>query len=461
MNRFSSFFVVGCIFMLTAATVDLDNMLEYENQPTPIYITKDNSGENEITNEGALLGRVLFYDKNLSVDRSVSCSSCHIQAFAFGDTAVVSTGVNGVTGRHSMRLVNAMFGNEVRFFWDERADDLEMQTTMPIRDHIEMGFSGENGDPDFSDLIIRLNNIDYYNDLFFAAYGDTVITEERIKFALSQFVRSIQSFDAKYDLGRSQVLNDSVPFPNFTVQENLGKSLFIEDAIFDPQGQRIGGGAGCGTCHIPPEFDIDINSLNNGVIGMATEIGLDLNNTRSPTMRDLVNANGELNGPMMHTGEFNSLDEMIQHYNLMQKAANPRLDPRLEPNGNVQNLNLTANEIDALKAFLLTLTGSDLYTNEKWSDPFDNSGTIHLIGGLIKKEVSVYPNPASDHIKVVVPFTSGSVRIYNLNGELVSSSSEFHHMIEIELTGLSSGSYFVVVDDLYDQFLFQEKIIKR
>ena len=109
------------------------------------YIDDDNSGGNAITNSSVLLGRVLFYDKNLSVDNTISCASCHQQVNGFGDDARLSQGVDGMTGRHSMRLINARFGNERRFFWDERANSLEQQTTMPIQDHIEMGFSGQGG----------------------------------------------------------------------------------------------------------------------------------------------------------------------------------------------------------------------------------------------------------------------------------------------------------------------------
>lgn len=67
----------------------------YANQPKPPYIVKENTGGNVITNAKATLGRVLFYDKNLSIDNSISCASCHKQEFAFGDTALVSKGVSG------------------------------------------------------------------------------------------------------------------------------------------------------------------------------------------------------------------------------------------------------------------------------------------------------------------------------------------------------------------------------
>ncbi|WP_396161833.1 cytochrome c peroxidase, partial [Flavobacterium sp.] len=121
------------------SSLDLNNLANYGNQTVPPYITKDNSQGNSITDKGATLGRVLFYDKNLSSNNTISCSSCHKQEFAFSDTNVASSGVNGTTGRHSMRLINSRFATETKFFWNERALNLETQTTMPIKDHGEMG----------------------------------------------------------------------------------------------------------------------------------------------------------------------------------------------------------------------------------------------------------------------------------------------------------------------------------
>ena len=152
-------------------SIDLKNLANYANQTVPTYITKNNSQGNLITDKGATLGRVLFYDKKLSSNNTISCSNCHIQANAFGDVAVASQGVNGTTGRHSMRLINVRFANEAKFFWDERATNLETQTTMPIKDHGEMGYSGQNGDQSFSDLIVKLNAVGYYRELFkFVSY---------------------------------------------------------------------------------------------------------------------------------------------------------------------------------------------------------------------------------------------------------------------------------------------------
>ncbi len=358
--------------------IQLEKLENYENQTVPNYIDDDNTGTNVITDEGATLGRVLFYDNRLSANNTVSCASCHQQEHAFGDLNQASTGVAGTTGRHSMRLVNARFGDEERFFWDERANSLEFQTTQPIQDHIEMGFSGLEGDPTIEDLIIRLQNIEYYPPLFELVFGDIEITEDRMQLALAQFIRSIQSFDSRFDSGLTATGDINESFDSFTEVENLGKTLYLTGPGGRPgppgglRGAAPFDGAGCNACHRAPEFAIDENTLNNGVIHtLGDPNGRDLEVTRSPTLRDLFKENGELNGPMMHTGDFSSLELVIDHYNnLPAESLNDNLDQRLSPRGMPQRLNLDQDEIDALVAFMKTLTGTDIYTNPKWSDPF-------------------------------------------------------------------------------------------
>jgi cytochrome c peroxidase len=353
------------------SSIDLQNLANYANQAVPAYITKNNAQGNIISNKGATLGRVLFYDKKLSSNNTISCSNCHIQANAFGDVAVASQGVNGTTGRHSMRLINVRFANEAKFFWDERAINLEAQTSMPIKDHGEMGFSGQNGDQSFSDLIVKLNAVGYYRELFKFAYGSEEITESKIQTALSQFIRSIQSFDSKYDAGRALAANENQNFANFTAQENQGKNLFLTAPNFT-SGVRTSGGLGCAGCHRAPEFDIDPNTGNNGIIGTIAGTGIDITNTRAPSLRDLVKIDGTTNGPMMHTGVITSLQQAIGHYGTINIApGNNNLDQRLRPGGVGQQLNLTAAEVNSVIAFLRTLSGNDVYTNPKWSNPFN------------------------------------------------------------------------------------------
>jgi cytochrome c peroxidase len=270
-----------------------------------------------------------------------------------------------------MRLVNARFGSETRFFWDERANTLEDQTSIPIKDHKEMGYSGQNGDPSINDLIVKLGSLAYYKELFQFVYGTSEITELKIQHALAQFIRSIQSFDSKYDAGRALVTNDLTNFSNFTNQENTGKNLFLTNPVFDSNSERISGGLGCNQCHRAPEFDIDPSSKSNGFGGSLAGTP-DVTNTRAPSLRNLTTSSGTINGPMMHTAIIKDLQAAIGHYGNLTNAAlnNSNLDPRLKPNGIGQQLHLTAQEINAVIAFLKTLGGTDVYSNKKWSNPF-------------------------------------------------------------------------------------------
>lgn len=354
-----------------SGVIDLAALENYANPTIPNYITKLNDGGNPVTDAGATLGRILFYDKRLSIDDTVSCSSCHIQSHGFSDPAIVSAGVEGgQTGRHSMRLINTQYADETDFFWDERAPSHEAQESQPIQDHNEHGFSGQGGRPNLNDLITKLEALEIYNELFRFVFLDTGITEERLQLALAQFVKSIHSFDARYDTGRAQVNNNNAAFPNFSVDENAGKTLFTLT--------RNNGGAGCASCHRPPEFDIAPNSGQNGIVGVANNLtASDLTNTRSPTLRDLLDTSGGSNGPFMHDGSLATLRAVIDHYDDIQIPATVNvtdflntLDNRLTQGGNPQMLNLTDTEKDQVVAFLQTLSGSNVYTDPKWSDPF-------------------------------------------------------------------------------------------
>ncbi|MEM9570158.1 MAG: cytochrome c peroxidase [Pseudomonadota bacterium] len=362
----------SAITTVFGGAIDLENMDNYANQTVPDYITKIEDGGNPITDAGATLGRVLFYDTSLSTDGTISCASCHVQSLGFSDPDIVSTGVEGgQTGRHSMRLINTMFADETDFFWDERAPSHEAQESQPIQDHNEMGFSGQNGRPTLDTLIAQMEATEYYEELFRFVYLDPEITETRIQLALAQFTKSIQSFDSRFDQGRAQVNGNNAPFPNFTADENAGKQLYLQGTD--------NGGAGCQACHRAPEFDIRPGSDHNGVFrvaGSTTEF--DLTNTRSPSLRDMVGPGGSSNGPFMHDGSLPTIRAVIDHYDAIQEPTSEpplsefraTIDDRLFPGGNPQTLNLTETEKDQLEAFLLTLTGVSIYTDEKLSDPF-------------------------------------------------------------------------------------------
>jgi cytochrome c peroxidase len=157
-------------------------------------VASDNSpANNAVTNDGATLGRVLFYDKQLSKNNTISCASCHKQAFSFDDNLALSKGfLGGNTSRNSMAILNLRFYANGKMFWDERATSVENQALKPIQDHVEMGLT-------LAELEAKVKALSYYPSLFQKAFGNTQIDSVKIARALSQFERSIVTYQAKYD----------------------------------------------------------------------------------------------------------------------------------------------------------------------------------------------------------------------------------------------------------------------
>uniref|UniRef100_UPI004047EE2F cytochrome-c peroxidase n=1 Tax=Roseivirga sp. TaxID=1964215 RepID=UPI004047EE2F len=310
---------------------------------------------NPVSNAGATLGRVLFYDKQLSANNSTACASCHLQEDGFADTRRLSVGfLGGATGRNSMGLANARYYNNGRFFWDERAANLEAQVLLPIQDEVEMGLT-------LSELVAKIQSTDYYQPLFQDAFGTTEVTENRISRALSQFVRSMVSYQAKFDVGAAQVNDiENNDFPNFSQLENLGKDLFFS------------GRTQCSNCHETVTFSGD-QARNNGLDAVITDEGVGgVNGNNQDRGKFKVNSlrNIALTAPYMHDGRFATLRDVIQFYNNGIQNS-PTLDSRLRvQNGQVRRMNLNGQEIDALVAFLNTLTDEAFVRDEKFSNPF-------------------------------------------------------------------------------------------
>lgn len=343
--------------------IQLSSVDDYQTIVYPIHYDdavisqNDSPTANPITNEGATLGRVLFYDKRLSQNNTVSCASCHAQEIGFSDSQVLSDGFEGgKTGAHAMRLLNISFYTGRSMFWDKRAADIEGQSTEPIQDATEMGFDESHGG--FSALTEKMEAIPYYPILFKQVYGDEGISESRVQLALGQFMRSMVSTNSKFDEGFAQVYNANAPanalgadFPNYTAAENLGKSLFLAPPN--------AGGAGCAGCHQPPSFALDANSRSNGLDQGESTI------FKSPSLKSI-----HVGGPYMHDGRFSTLEEVVAHYN-NGIAVGPALDQRLRaPQGNPLRLNLTVEEQNAIVAFLKTLDDEAIAVDTRFSDPF-------------------------------------------------------------------------------------------
>lgn len=348
---------------LSFLNIDLENLDNYSAIDYPVYydplLNQTNvPNNNPTTNAGATLGRVLFFDKSLSVNNTISCASCHLQSNAFDDPNQFSTGFEGgLTSVHAMRLLNMQFYAANEFFWDRRAPSLEAQSTQPIQNSIEMGFDAAHGG--FEALISKMDGLAYYPELFEFVFGTSDITETRVQNALAQYMRSMVSTTSRFDTGYTMVYDPQIPngnitldFPNFTAQENLGKQLFL-----NPPNQ---GGIGCASCHQPPTFALAINSRSNGLDAGETTI------FKSPSLKSVI-----LSNHFMHDGRFSSLEEVIEHYNSGIQAG-PALDNRLRPGGTPLQLNLTQEEKDALVAFLGTLTDTQITVDAKYSDPFIN-----------------------------------------------------------------------------------------
>ncbi len=318
---------------------------------------------NPVTDEGATLGRVLFYDKILSANNTVSCASCHVQERGFADENTLSIGFEGgLTGRNSMGLANARYYDNGRFFWDERANTLEEQVLMPIQDQVEMGLT-------LTELVSKIQAQDYYQPLFTDAFGSSDVTTDRISLALSQFVRSMVSYESPYDIGLIAVNgNEDDDFPNFSELENLGKDLFFSNRTQ------------CSNCHETATFSGD-QARNNGLDAVLTDLGVGGvtgNNNDQGEFKVNSLRNIALTGPYMHDGRFATLQEVVEFYNNGIQNS-PGLDNRLRVggggrgnnNGAVRRMNLNGQEIDALVAFLNTLTDESFTADVKYSDPFD------------------------------------------------------------------------------------------
>lgn len=299
------------------------------------------------------LGRVLFYDKNLSINNGASCGSCHKQENAFCDNMQFSTGTHQqLTDRNTPSI----FSKVGRMFWDGRVGNPNELALAPVRNPVEMDFA------DMSALCQRLSSLDYYPLLFKNAFGTAAIDSNRIRQALASFMNNFTFSDTKFN--RSQ--NGKAVL---TTQEKQGKDLFFGKAL-------------CSRCHHIE--DNGNTSTGYGVADQESNIGLDLEYKDKGRFKVTGNAfddgrfmvpvllNVEHTAPYMHDGRFKTLEEVVEHYNSQIKN-HPNLDFQLRDGyGNPKKLNLTEEEKAALVVFLKTLSDPKIFSDERFSNPFLN-----------------------------------------------------------------------------------------
>jgi cytochrome c peroxidase len=267
--------------------------------------------ENPLTREKVALGRRLFFDKNLSLDGTIACATCHDPERAFSDGRPVARGVGGAEGvRNSPAIINRGYGRS--FFWDGRADSLERQALEPILNPKELALT----EPELE--------------------RRTKLKAAEVTAALASFVRTIRSGDSRFDrftLGEARALNDL---------EKAGLDLFR-------------GKGHCNACHIGPNFT-DEQFHNTGVAWKGERLAddgrfavsgkeRDRGAFKTPTLREVA-----LTAPYMHDGSFAKLEDVIEYYSEGVRT-NPYLDREIRPR------RFTPEEKRALVAFLRSLSG--------------------------------------------------------------------------------------------------------
>jgi len=313
--------------------------------------------ENLLTKEGIELGRFLFYDPILSEDSTIACASCHLQEGVFTDLSSVSTGINGLQGdRSAMTILNVGFYNN-GLFWDGRIETLEALVIDPVENPIEMH-------EDWPDIEEKLKVHKEYPDRIRKAFGISKTEEidrSHVTKSIAQFMRTIVSQgNSKFDrvfYGDGTVI--------FSDAELNGYDMFFDISPDLPDAE-------CAHCHNEPLFTTN-QYFNNGIQetmdgvngfkdpgrGLITGIPFDNGKMRAPSLRNIA-----LTAPYMHDGRFQTLEEVINHYNSGGHPA-PNVDPLIRP------LGLSEEQKSDLLAFLNTLTDTTILSNNAYSNPFE------------------------------------------------------------------------------------------
>ena len=295
----------------------------------PVYYPDDNL----YSKDKAALGKLLYFDKRLSSDGTVSCATCHSVKDAFTDGASVSTGINGQQGgRSAPTVINR--GYSTAQFWDGRSPSLEDQAIGPIANPIEMTNEKDPGGA-HQTCVDRLHQVPEYRARFKKAYGDEDFTIEHVGKAIATFERTVLSGNSAYDRhknGNKDALSASAI---------RGKDIFFNKTA-------------CDSCHLGFNFtDGSYANLGIGMDKTSPDLGRyvvskreeDKGAFKTPTLRDI-----EHTGPYMHDGSLKTLEAVVEHYD-KGGLPNPYLDQRMKP------LKLSTQDKQDLVAFLRSLSG--------------------------------------------------------------------------------------------------------
>lgn len=361
----------------TAIQVHLDlpdKPFHYEIE-LPNYLKANGFGNFAVNDEKATLGRVLFYDKNLSRDRTVACASCHIQSRGFSDTVALSLGIEGRRTLRNALALNDQIGfagvensggwssssgtfvsKKPLLFWDHRATNVAEQSEATFANEREMGMP-------MTDVVEQVKKMPYYPYLWKRAFGHFEPTSEEVLDAITNFVNSLATFDSRFDKGMvaqgAAASPDSV-FSNFTEAENRGRALYMDF---------------CGGCHSkfvakPPvemaNTGLDLDYLDEG-LGALTNNPKDMGVFKVPPLRNIA-----LTAPYMHDGRFQTLEQMVVFYSdsvqWHPNVSGGMYPPWCFPNG--PGFRFNEQQKTDLVAFLKTLTDERLGRDVRFGNPF-------------------------------------------------------------------------------------------
>lgn len=289
--------------------------------------------DNPYSKEKAELGKLLYFDKRLSSDQTVSCASCHAPEMAFADAKPVSTGISGQRGgRSAPTVINRAYSTLQ--FWDGRADSLEEQAKGPIANPVEMT-AYKTAEEAHKACVACLKGIPGYVERFRKVYGTADFNIDHVAKAIATYERTVLSGNAPFDRYRA---GDKKAMSESQVR---GMDVFFNKAA-------------CDSCHLGFNFT-DGSFVNIGIgmdkpspdLGrfMVTKKEEDKGAFKTPTLREI-----EHTGPYMHDGSFKTLEDVVEHYN-KGGIKNPYLDQRMKP------LNLTDQDKKDLVAFMKALSG--------------------------------------------------------------------------------------------------------
>jgi cytochrome c peroxidase len=293
--------------------------------------------DNPLTPDKIALGRRLYYDPTLSVDKTVACATCHHPNYGFSDGKQVSNGFQQKTGsRNSPTVFNSAFFETQ--FWDGRAPSLEKQAEGPVQNPVEMAHTLKGVEE-------RLNADASYREQFAKVFGPAPITYDMVSKAIASFERTVVSANSPFDrwkyghdekavsasVKRGFVVFTSPKKGNCATCHLVGKDY----ALFtDNKFHNIGIGADMDGIKDEGRFAVTKEQAHRGAF-------------KTPSLRNIA-----LTAPYMHDGSVKTLKDAIDYY-----IGGGNSNAQLDKNIHVLDF-LSGQERADLLAFLQSLTGS-------------------------------------------------------------------------------------------------------